>query len=271
MQSFSEKITRAQQKANSLVCVGIDPVVEKLPSPVTPAVGGFFEFAKAIIDETADLVCAYKPNSAFFEAHGEVGIVQLKKICDYISGQTEVPIILDAKRGDIGNTNEGYAQFAFEYLGVDAITVHPYQGLGALAPFLKHTGRGIIVLCHTSNPEAQQFQEMIVDGKPLYMHVAKECFNMYKTNSNVAIVAGATYPEEMSNLRLAIGDMNMLVPGIGAQGGAVDAIKNGLTEAGRGVIVNASRSVLYASAKQDFAQAARSETQKLQNLINSLR
>lgn len=271
MQSFSEKIATATSQNNSLVCVGIDPVVEKLPSSIAPAVGGFFEFAKAIIDQTSDLVCAYKPNSAFFEAHGEVGILQLKKICDYIGAHTQVPIILDAKRGDIGNTNEGYAQFAFEYLGVDALTVHPYQGLGALSPFLKHDGRGIIVLCHTSNPEAAEFQEMIVDGKPLYMHVAQKCFEMYASNPNIAIVAGATYPEQLGELRQIVGDMNMLVPGIGAQGGATDVLKDGLTKMGKGIIVNASRSVLYASSESDFAQCARDETQKIRNQLNTLR
>jgi orotidine-5'-phosphate decarboxylase len=275
--SFSEKLKQSFAHNNSLLCVGLDPVIDRFPAVVEGASDGrvdaIFAFNKAVIDATSDLVCAYKPNSAFYEAYGAAGIEQLKKTCDYIRDVCpDLPIILDAKRGDIGNTNRGYAQFAYEYLGVDAITVHPYQGLGALSAFTEFEGRGIIVLCHTSNPESVEFQELVVQGEPLYMHIARSCAALYRNNPNISIVAGATYPDEIRHLRSIIGDMPMLVPGVGAQGGeAAEIVAAGMDADHAGLIINSSRGILYASRKDDYAQAARAAAQTVREDINSAR
>ncbi len=271
--SFALRLQNAVLAADSLVCVGLDPDLAKLPSSLQKSPESLFLFNKAIIDATHDLVCAYKPNSAFYEAYGAVGIEELKKTCDYLhENYPGTPIILDAKRGDIGNTNRGYAQFAYEYLGVDTLTVHPYQGIGALSAFTEHEGRGIIVLCHMSNPEAKEFQELESVGKPIYMHVAEACVALHAKNPNIAMVVGATYPQELKELRLEIGDMNLLIPGIGAQGGSVkDVVENGINSMGAGLIISASRSVLYASGGDDFAEAARAEAKKLRDEINHYR
>lgn len=271
--SFALRLQNAVSANDSLVCVGLDPDLTKLPSSFEKTPESLFAFNKAIIDATHDLVCAYKPNSAFYEAHGAVGIEQLKKTCDYLhETYPGIPIILDAKRGDIGNTNRGYAQFAYEYLGVDTLTVHPYQGIGALTAFIEHAGRGIIVLCHMSNPEAKEFQELESQGKPIYMHVAEACVALHAANANVAMVVGATYPQELQKLRREIGDMNLLIPGVGAQGGSVkEVVENGINSIGAGLIISASRSVIYASGGDDFADAARQEAQKMRDEINKYR
>lgn len=271
--SFALRLQHAVSAADSLLCVGLDPDFEKLPSSFAKEPESLYTFNKAIIDATHDLVCAYKPNSAFYEAHGAAGIEALKKTCDYLhEAYPGIPIILDAKRGDIGNTNRGYAEFAYEYLGVDTLTVHPYQGVGALSAFTNYDGNGIIVLCHMSNPEAKEFQELEAEGKPVYMHVAEACVALHATNPNIAMVVGATYPEELKQLRTQIGDMNLLIPGVGAQGGSVkDVVENGINSMGAGLIISASRSVLYASRGADFADAARAEAKTLRDEINQYR
>jgi len=275
---FFEKIDKVMRESDSLLCVGLDPDVEKIPDAIAALAKddlakALFEFNKAIIDSTHDLVCCYKPNSAFYEAYGALGIEALKKTCDYIRDtHPSIPIMLDAKRGDIGNTNKGYARFAFEYLGVDALTAHPYQGIGALTPFLEYKDRGIVVLCHTSNPEAKEFQELSVDGEPLYKRVAKKCKELYEKNKNVAIVTGATFPQELKELREMVEDMLLLVPGIGAQGADVKAaVGAGLSGEGRGMIINSSRGILYASSNENFAGAARAAATKLRDEINMYR
>jgi len=266
---FLAKLTAAQAKNNSLLCVGLDADTDKLPQGLNQ-----FEFNKAIIDATADLACAYKPNSAFYEGRGAAGIEELKQTCDYIrQNHPDIPIILDFKRGDIGNTNNHYALFAFDYLGVDAITVQPYQGREAIQAFLDYKDKGIIVLCKMSNQGSEEFQDLPVDGQKLYMKVAQNVLEEWNANGNCLLVVGATYPEEMAEVRAAVGDeMVFLVPGIGAQGGDMEAIlKAGLNPQGSGLIINSARAILYASGGNDFAEAARQAATATRDEINKYR
>lgn len=258
--TFQQKLDRIIRKNNSLVCVGLDSDVKKIDR-------GQYLFNKSIIDATADLVCAYKPNSAFYEGEGAKGIGELLRTCQYIKkSYPEIPIILDAKRADIGNTNNGYARFAFEYLGVDAITVHPYLGEEAIRPFLDYKDKGIIILCRTSNPGAGEFQDLVVKGTPLYEIVADRVVKKWNGNNNCLLVVGATYPQELKRVRKIVGDnMTFLVPGIGAQGGDIEAtLKAGLNKKKSGLIINSSRAII-------FSKAPRQETKKLRDLINKHR
>lgn len=261
---FIKKL-RNKWKEGKFVCVGLDSEYEKIP-PHIKGKDKIFEFNKAIIDSTHDLVLAYKPNSAFYEALGTVGIEQLKKTFDYLTKKyADIPIILDVKRADIGNTNEGYVKFAFEYLKADAITVHPYLGEDALGPFLNRKDKGIIVLCKTSNEGSSEFQNY----KDLYLKVAENVATKWNKNGNCALVVGATYPEELKKVRKEIADMPILIPGIGAQGGDLkNTIKNGLNSKKEGVIISSSRGIIYASSGEDFAQKAREEVEKLNDEIH---
>ncbi|MBI2019414.1 orotidine-5'-phosphate decarboxylase [Candidatus Daviesbacteria bacterium] len=247
--SFGDKLT-AKWNEGKFVCVGLDK--------------GEFEFDKNIIDQTFDLVCAYKPQSAFYEAGN---FADLKKTVDYIKEKDpSIPIILDAKRGDIGNTNEAYVKAIFDDLGVDALTVHPYLGKESLEPFLKRTDKGIIILVKTSNPGAGEFQDLTVDGKSLYQIVA-EHIRDWNANNNCAVVVGATYPEELKTVREIVGDMPILVPGIGAQGGDLQAtIKNGLNSKKQGLIISSSRSIIFADNPRE---AALKLTNEIQSLLSS--
>ncbi len=212
---------------DKFVCVGLDK--------------GSFEFDKTIIDQTSDLVCTYKPNAAFYKE------ADLQKTVSYIqTTYPDIPIILDAKRGDIGNSNEAYVKAIFDDLGVDAVTVHPYLGSESLQPFLDRKGKGIIILVKTSNQGAGEFQDLIVDGKPLYQLVAEHVKDWNK-NNNCGVVVGATYPEELKKVREIVGDMPILIPGIGAQGGDLKAsLENGLDSNKQGVIINSSRGIIFA-------------------------
>lgn len=285
--NFREML-EAQWAKGKFVCVGLDPDVEKLPEPLklryteysetTPG-SQFIKFCEAIVFATADLVCAYKPNVAFFERHGIRGWDALYRIVAKIHKVApDVPVILDAKRADIGNTNNGYVQMAFNYLQVDAITVHPYLGQEALQPFLDRADKGIIVLCRTSNPGAGEFQDMkihaegVIGELPLYQWVAKNVSSRWNKNSNCALVVGATYPEELAEVRKIVGDIPILIPSIGAQGGDVEkTVLAGKDSRGWGMIINSSRGIIFASKGSDFAEAARRETDKLHNLINQYR
>lgn len=270
---FTTKLRGAWAKNDSLLCVGLDPDVEKLPEHIKNLPDSLFLFNKAIIDATADLVCAYKPNSAFYEALGPDGIIQLKKTTDYLhETHPDIPVILDAKRADIGNTNNGYVSFAYDYLGVDSITLHPYLGGEALSPFLDYADKGVIVLCRTSNPGAAEFQDLVIDGQPLYQHVAKTVADTWNKNNNCLLVVGATYPEEMKIIRDIVGDMPFLVPGVGAQGGDIEAVmKAGIDSQNQGMIINSGRAIMYASSGEDFADAARTEAIKTRDEINKYR
>ena len=250
-QTFLDKLKRKWEE-NKFVCVGLDQ--------------GEFEFNKNIIDQTADLVCAYKPQSAFYETEGTTGVEALKKTIQYIRDKDPgIPIILDAKRGDIGNTNKAYVKTIFDDLGVDAVTVHPYLGKESLEPFLNRADKGIIVLVKTSNPGAGEFQDLETGGKPLYQIVAKHVANDWNKNNNCAVVVGATYPEELKKVREIVGDMPILVPGVGAQGGDLEAtIKNGLNSKKQGLIISSSRGII-------FAPNPREATLKLhQEIVSSL-
>lgn len=215
------------------VCVGLDK--------------GEFEFDKAIIDQTADLVCAYKPNSAFYEVRGVNGWEALQDTVSYIHEKhPDIPVILDAKRGDIGSTNEAYVKAIFDDLGVDAATVHPYLGQESLQPFLGRSDKGIIVLVKTSNSGSGEFQDLKIDDKPLYQVIAEHVVD-WNVNGNLAVVVGATYPEELKMVRKIVGDMPILVPGIGAQGGDLEGIlKHGLNSKKQGLIINSSRGIIFA-------------------------
>lgn len=252
--SFREQLEAAWQRSDSFLCVGLDPDLLRLPEFIARASRPHFEFCKAIVDATADLVCAFKPQFAFFAAQAAED--QLADLIGYIHEcHPQVPVILDAKRGDVASTAEQYALEAFQRYDADALTVNPYLGWDSIEPYLAHTGRGVAVLCHTSNPDSATIQDY-PQAAPLYLRVAalaREC-----GNENVMLVAGATYPEQLGAIREAAGDIPLLVPGIGAQGGDVEAsIVHGRNSAGVGLVMNASRSVIYASGGDDFAEAAK--------------
>lgn len=259
---FTDKLERTIKKNDSLVCVGLDADVKKIGKGKSQ-----FLFNKDIIKATNDLVCSYKLNSAFYESIGRKGIEDLKKTCDYLkSNYPHIPIIIDAKRADIGNTNEGYVQFIFTYLKADALTIHPYLGQEAIRPFLAMKDKGIIILCRTSNPGAGEFQDLEVKGAPLYKIVAKKVAEKWNANGNCLLVVGATYPKELREVRRIVGqDMYFLVPGIGAQGGDIrSTLKAGLNENKTGLIINSSRGII-------FADNPREEAQKLKRVINQYR
>lgn len=267
--TFQKKLDAAVVKNNSLLCAGLDSEWGKLPDVVKNDEHPLFAFNKAIIDATYDLVCSYKPNSAFYEARGAGGIEELKMTCDYINKTyPEIPIILDAKRGDIGSSNEAYVAYAFDYLGASAITLHPYLGRDALQPFLDRKDKGCIILCKTSNPGAGEFQDVGL----LYQLVARNVVNTWNSNDNCMLVVGATYPEELAAVRRIVGEMTLLVPGIGSQGGDIEkTVKAGVNSKGAGMIINASRSVIFADTGTNFAQHARKEAVQLRQAINAFR
>jgi len=271
-ESFAQKLATAWQSTNSLVCVGLDPEPKKFPDRFRDAPGGIFEFNKAIIDATRDLVCAYKPQFAHYAAQAAEN--QLEHTIDYI--KTRCPnaiVILDSKRGDIGSTAEQYAHEAFERYGADAVTVNPYLGRDSVEPFLKHTDKGVIILCRTSNAGAKDFQDLEVGpGKKMYQHVAEFVAKEWNAAGNCMLVVGATYPEELADIRARVGDLPFLVPGVGAQGGDVAKVMAaGKTRAGTGLVISSSRAILYASSGDDFASAARKATQELRDSINANR
>jgi orotidine-5'-phosphate decarboxylase len=268
-----DKINNIIQKNNSLVCVGLDSELSKIPAHLQNEQYPQFSFNKAIIEATHDLVCAYKPNTAFYEAQGEKGILELKMTCDYIKEHyPEIVIILDAKRADIGNTNNGYVKFAFDYLQADAITLHPYLGHEALKPFLDKEEKGVIILCRTSNSGSGEFQNLEVGDKKIFEIVAEKVINEWNENDNCLLVLGATYPEELKSIRTLDDNMFFLVPGIGAQGGDLEkTLEAGLNNQKSGLIINSSRGIIFADSSEDFANFAKIETEKLNNMINIYR
>jgi orotidine-5'-phosphate decarboxylase len=251
--------------------VGLDPDPAKLPSGLQGMPQAVFEFNRAIIDATHDLVCAYKPQIAYFAAQSAED--QLLKTMEYLRTQyPHIPIILDAKRGDIGSTAEQYAVEAFVRYGADAVTVNPYMGTDSITPFTSYQDKGVVILCRTSNVGAKDLQDLQINGEPLYVHLARKVANDWNSHGNCLLVVGATWPEQMRQIRAVVGDMPFLVPGIGAQGGDVKAmVTAGKTRDGTGLIVNSSRAVLYASSGADFAQAARAVAQAARDEINLYR
>jgi len=266
---FFEKLLNVSRKNNSLVCVGLDTDLKKIPKFLLEEKDPIFAFNQRIIDSTSDLVCAYKPNMAFYEACGSKGWDALKKTCEYIPEQ--IPIIIDAKRGDIGNTAKMYAKAFFEGLKADAVTVNPYMGKDAILPFLEYEGKCAFVLCLTSNKGAKDFQLSIIDGRPLYEIVAEKVLSWNEKN-NCGLVVGATYPQQLKRIREIAPSLPILIPGVGAQAGDIEStVKFGTDKNGELAIINSSRAILYASHEKDFAQAARNEAMRLRDLINLYR
>jgi len=269
--SFFSAIEAAAQRNQSLVCVGLDPEPSRLPAVLRERSDAIFEFCRAIVDATADLVCCFKPQIAHFAAQRAEDALQ-RLIAHIHKTHPGVPVILDAKRGDIGSTARHYAAEAFDRYGADAITANPYLGSDAMQPFLDRADKGVIVLCRTSNPGARDLQDLDIGGRPLYQHVADLIAREWNGNGNCALVVGATYPAELAAVRALVGEMPILVPGVGAQGGDVEAvIRNGKNSQGTGLIISSSRAILYASSGVDFAEAAQREAQKLRDEINRSR
>ncbi len=278
MSRHFRKLLEHHWSENRFVCVGLDSELKKIPPAVHQRHNDgslaiketIVTFNRAIIEATKDLVCAYKPNAAFYEAHGIPGIAALEETMELLHTLApKVPIILDAKRGDIGNTNNGYITSAFDHLKADAITLHPYMGKKSLQPFLDRAEKGIIILCRTSNEGADEFQNLSIDGEELYKKVARQVATQWNHNNNCGLVVGATCPQELSEVRALVDTMPLLIPGVGAQGGSVEATVRAAKDShGSGMIINSSRGILFASSGSDFAEAARQETEKLHHLIN---
>ena len=273
--TFIESLGAAWAKNNSLLCVGLDPDPAKFPAHLKGKPDAIFEFCKSIADATADLACCFKPQIAYFAAQRAED--QLEALIAHIhSRHPGIPVILDAKRGDIGSTAEQYAVEIFERYKADAITVNPYMGKDSVDPYLAYADKGVILLCRTSNPGGSdlQFLDVGTVGKPkkLYEHVAELVATKWNTTGQCALVVGATFPGEIARVREIVGDLPLLVPGIGAQGGDVEATLNaGKTAVGTGLMINSSRAILYAGKDENYAAAARKAAIETRDLINRYR
>ena len=266
--NFTEKLLTASRRNKSLLCVGLDPDPRLMPDKV-----GIFEFNKAIIDATSDLVCAYKPNFAFYEVLGNEGLNALKQTVEHIP--EDIPVIGDAKRGDIGNTAKAYAKAIFDNFNFDAATVNPYLGFDSIEPFIQYRDKGVFILCRTSNAGAVDFQALRceVEGshRPLFEIVALKA-EEWNVHGNIGLVVGATYPEELRLIRQSHPNMPLLIPGIGAQGGDLaSVVRYGVDAQGERAIINSSRQILYVSREKDFAEAARLAASALRGQINHYR
>jgi orotidine-5'-phosphate decarboxylase len=268
---FIDRLRQRWHEAGTLVCVGLDPEPAKFPARVKDDADAVLAFCRAIVDATADLACAFKPQIAHFAALGAEDALQ-RLIAHIHAAHPGVPVILDSKRGDIGSTARNYAIEAFDRYGADAVTVNPYLGRDSLQPFLDRADKGVVILCRTSNAGAGDLQDLVVDGRPLYQHVAAKAAREWNANGNVALVVGATWPEQLRDVRAIVGEMPFLVPGVGAQGGDVEAVvANGRTRDGTGLLISSSRAILYASDGDDFADAARGAARALRDAINAAR
>lgn len=268
------ELLEAQWDRQKFLCVGLDSDLEKIPRSMRTKNAGetILAFNRALVDATHDLVGAYKLNSAFYEAHGDGRFTALHETVEYIQKVApDVPVILDAKRADIGNTNQGYVTSIFDYLGADAATVHPYMGGESLQPFLDRADKGIFILCRSSNPGAGEFQDLQVNGEELYKIVARHVVETWNTKGNCGLVVGATYPEELREVRKIAGDLPILIPGVGAQqGNLAKCIAAGKDAHGRGIIIAVARAIIFASAGEDFAEAAREKAQEFDSEIRKL-
>ena len=273
--SFTAKLARAWETHDSLLCVGIDPDLKRFPKQFAGRKNAIFEFGKAIADATADLVCAFKPQIAYF--HAERAEDQLEELIAYMRAKHPVvPVILDAKRGDVGSTAEQYAREAFERYQADAVTISPFLGHDSVTPYTDYADKGVIILCRTSNPGGSDLQFLKVEGPQgqefLYQRIARVVASEWNDNGNCALVVGATYPNELAEVRRITGDMPLLVPGIGAQGGDIEAtVKSGRSSNSGGLMINSSRAILYASAGENFAEAARHAADQTRIAINQYR
>ncbi|MFM7226184.1 MAG: orotidine-5'-phosphate decarboxylase [Betaproteobacteria bacterium] len=271
--NFIDKLANAIRQHDSLLCVGLDPDITRFPGVLKGRSDAVFEFCRAIIDATASYACAFKPQIAYFAALAAED--QLQAICDYLNQRyPQIPIILDAKRGDIGATAQQYAREAFERYKADAVTVNPYMGFDSIEPYLQWSEKGVIVLCRTSNPGGSDLQFLKVDGVPLYQHVARMVARQWNRHGQCALVVGATFPEEIAEVRKIVGEMPLLVPGIGAQGGDIEAtVLAGQTRDGTGMMINSSRAILYAKPAdgEGFADAAARVAMETRDAINAYR
>lgn len=267
--TFIDKLRQASRKNNSLLCVGLDVDVDRIPRFLLSEKDPVGAFNRAIIEATSDLVCAYKPNAAFYEALGETGWRALRQTRREVP--EDIPVIVDAKRGDIGNTARMYARAFFEDMGFDAITVNPYMGLDAVEPFLKFDDKCAFVLCLTSNPSAQDFQRLSGERGPLFQEVARQVVR-WSHHGPCGLVVGATQAGDLRSIREIAPHLPILIPGVGTQGGdLVWAIRNGVDASGELAIVNVCRSIIYVSDEEDFAQRARQEAMRLRDEINRIR
>ena len=271
--TFTQQLQSAWASQGSMLCIGLDPDPKRLPPSLQGKPEGIFEFCREIADATADLACSFKPQFAYFASQGAEA--QLEKLIAHLKHKyPKIPVILDSKRGDIGSTAEHYAMEAFERYGADAVTVSPYMGFDSVEPYLRHAGKGVIILCRTSNPGGSdlQFLNVAPGGEPLYLHVAKLAAQKWNGSGQISLVVGATFPEEVAKVRAVVGEMPLLIPGIGTQGGDIDAtVKAGsiANKPGMGMMINSSRAILYASSGSDFAEAARKVAQSTRDALRS--
>lgn len=269
--NFMPALSAAWRDRNSLLCVGLDPDPTRFPAHLKGRPDAIFEFCSAIVDATADLVCCFKPQIAYFAARRAED--QLEALIAHIHDRhPRTPVILDAKRGDIGSTAEQYAIEAFERFKADAITVNPYLGRDSIEPYLAYPDKGVILLCRTSNPGGSDLQFLDVGGDKLYERVARLVNTRWNQSGQCALVVGATFPAEIARVRALTGNMPLLVPGIGAQGGDIEStVRAGCTPGGNGLMINSSRAILYAEDGEDYAAAARRVAQATRDAINRYR
>ena len=273
--TFTEQLAAAWQKNNSLLCVGLDPDPAKFPAHLQGKPEAILEFCTAIVDATADVACSFKPQIAYFAAQRAED--QLEALIAYIHEKHPgIPVVLDAKRGDIGNTAEQYAIEAFERFKADAVTINPYMGRDSVEPWLAYPDKGVILLCRTSNPGGSDLQFLNVGEEKLFERVARLVAEEWNTTGQCALVVGATFPAEIARVREIVGDLPLLVPGIGAQGGDIQAtVAAGQTFGGKtpgtGLMINSSRAILYAGKDEKFAAAARKVALETRDTINLYR
>jgi orotidine-5'-phosphate decarboxylase len=259
--TFTQKLREVQLQQNSLLCIGLDVDADKIPQHLQSSLNPVLEFNRQIIEATSDLVCAYKPNLAFYEAIGVHGLITLQETLKLIP--KFVLTIGDGKRGDIGNTAERYAKSLLNDFGFDSVTVNPYMGFDSVEPFLKNPEKGVFLLALTSNPGSKDFQRLKINGTPLYEKVVRTA-KKWNKNQNIGLVVGATHPRELKTIRKIVPEMPLLIPGIGKQGGDLkSAVRDGCDKNGQLAIINASRSIIYASSGKDFAEAARAEAKRI--------
>lgn len=271
MGTFRQRLDSVWARTGSQLMVGLDPAPGRFPSELAGRSDAIYLFCRDIVDATAEFVCGFKPQIAYFSAQGAEA--QLEALCGYIrQNYPHLPIVLDAKRGDIGATAIQYATEAFERYQADAVTVNPYMGFDSVQPYLAYPGKGVIVLCRTSNPGGSDLQFLTTaDGVPVYQHVAGLVADHWDTHHQCALVVGATFPDEIARVRARVGDMPLLIPGIGAQGGDLIAtVKAGRSGSGTGMMINSSRAILYASAETDWRDAAAQAARKTRDAINAV-
>ncbi|MDX3896321.1 orotidine-5'-phosphate decarboxylase [Pusillimonas sp.] len=272
MTTFTQKLDAAWSHANSLLMVGLDPDPMRFPAELHGRPDAIYEFCRGIIDATAPYACGIKPQIAYFAAQRAED--QLEELCRYVAERyPQLPLVLDAKRGDIGSTAEQYAREAFERFGADAVTLSPYLGFDSIEPYLSWEEKGVIILCRTSNKGGSDLQALELDSaEPLYLRVASLVADKWNRNGQCALVVGATFPQELAQVRQRVGDMPLLVPGIGAQGGDIDAtVRAGCSSRGTGMMINSSRAIIYAGAGDDWREAAAKAALDTRDAINAAR